>query len=250
VCVAADQLRRCMGGILLRAPEACAGSCRSVAELDGRALGYCESTCHDGDRECLGGALYRECVDGRWSSVAQTCADGADCQPLSTGPHPDIQCGGACDVGSARCVADGSGLESCSDAHEWVQAPACLLGRCVQAAAQAQCQTECKPGEHACELDGAAAERTCSDAGLWNEPTPCGAGASCRIGLGGALGCAKCVGAAVPGGNAWGVSDSRCAGAGVAACGAENDYAAAEPCPGDQTCVALSRGAASLAYCR
>ena len=250
VCVAADQLRRCRAGILLRAPETCVGACQRVGQLDGRALGYCDTECRDGDRECLGGALYRECVKGRWSTTAQTCVDGAACQPLATSPHPDIKCGGACEAGSSRCVEDGSGSETCSAAHEWVKASPCLLGRCVQAAAQAQCQTECQPGEHACELDGAAAERTCGEAGLWNTATPCDAGTACRIGLGGALGCVKCVGADVAGGNAWGVADSHCDAGNVASCGADNTYAAAEACPSGQACVELSRGAASLAYCK
>jgi hypothetical protein len=249
VCVGTEQVRRCVAGIL-RAPEACDGACRPVGELDGRVLGYCEAACQDGDRECLGGALYRECVLGRWSTEAQSCADGALCQPLAQSAQLDIKCGGACEAGTSRCTEDGSAVEHCREERVWEPAPACALGRCVQSGAQAQCQTECKPGEHACELDGAVAERTCDDLGLWGEPTPCAAGATCRVGTAGALGCMQCVGLDIAGGNVWGVADSRCDDSGVSACAADNAYAAGAPCPAGQACVELSRGAATLAYCK
>jgi hypothetical protein len=234
----------------LRQPEACAGVCRRVAELDGRVLGYCEAGCDDGDRECLGGALYRECVNGSWSTAARSCEEGALCQPLSLSLHPDIKCGGACESGTARCTDDGLGVERCSDAQAWEAAAPCALGRCVSSGAQAQCQTECKPGEHACAFDGAATELVCSEVGLWNEPVACVEGATCRVGTAGALGCMKCVGQAVVGGNAWGVGDSRCDDVGVAQCGVADDYDAGEACTKDQACVQLRRGAATLAYCK
>jgi hypothetical protein len=249
VCVGTDQVRRCVAGIL-RQPEACAGGCRRVAELDGRVLGYCEAACDDGARECLGGALYRECVDGSWSTDARTCADGALCQPLALSLRPDIKCGGACESGTSRCADDGLAVERCSDAQEWISASPCALGRCVSSGAQAQCQTECKPGEHACAFDGAAAESTCDDVGLWREPVTCEDGATCRVGTAGAWGCMKCVGPAVTGGNAWGVNDSRCEDAGVAQCGSAGDYEAAAACGDGQACVELRRGAARLAYCK
>jgi hypothetical protein len=124
-----------------------------------------------------------------------------------------------------------------------------LLGRCVQSAGQAQCQTECKPGEHACAFDGADTELVCNDAGLWGEAAACVAGASCRVGTAGAIGCVTCVGGKVPGGNAWGVSDSHCDG-GVARCNDDNDFAAVKPCDAGQACVELRRAAATLAYCK
>jgi len=248
VCVGTSQVRVCHGGTLGR-PEACAGSCQRLGELDGRVLGYCTAACAEGERECLGGALYRECVAGEWSSQAQVCAAGADCQPLAHSPHPDIKCGGGCEVGTSRCSQDGTGVEVCQD-EAWRALPACLLGRCVQAAAQAQCQTECNPGEHACAFDGAESELACNELGLWGTLTACEAGATCRVGTAGALGCLSCVGAEVGGGNAWGVADSRCADGGVEACGADNGFGAAAPCGEAQSCVELRRGAASLAYCQ
>jgi hypothetical protein len=248
VCIGTEQLRRCVAGVL-RQPEACAGTCQRVAELDGRVLGYCADVCQDGERECLGGSLYRECVAGRWTTEAQSCADGAECQPLAQNALPDIKCGGACEVGTSRCAEAGTAIESCSEQHEWLQQPPCMLGRCVQAAAQAQCQTECQPGEHACAFDGATAELVCSDVGLWNELASCQAGATCRIGTAGALGCVKCIGPGVLGGNVWGVADSHCDASGVAECG-DGDYGIATPCSAERACVELSRAAASLAYCK
>ena len=247
VCVGNDQVRVCRGGILGR-KAACVGTCKSVGEIDGRELGYCTSSCNEGDRECLGGSLYRECVAGEWSTVARACADGVSCQPLAQSPHPDIKCGGACEAGTSRCSADGSGVEVCED-EAWAAKPPCMLGRCVQAGAQAQCQTECVPGEHACAFDGASLELSCSEQGLWGEPSDCDAGASCRVGTAGALGCLDCVGSEIAGGNAWGVADSRCSEEGVATCGTDNTFGAAEPCAAGQSCVGLERGAASLAYC-
>jgi len=223
--------------------------CLRVGELDGRALGYCADVCQDGARECLGGSLYRECVAGRWVTEAQSCPNSAECLPLAESQYPDIKCGGPCDAGTARCTQDRSAIETCSQQHEWTPQPPCALGRCVRSAAQAQCQTECKPGEHACAFDGAAAELVCDDAGLWGELTACEAGATCRVGTSGALGCLKCVGPAVPGGNAWGVADSHCDDVGVAEC-ADGDYGVGEVCGDGQACIELSRGAATLAYCQ
>lgn len=248
VCVGTGEVRRCVAGVL-RHPEACAGACQRVGELDGRVLGYCVDVCRDGEKECLGGALYRECVAGRWSTEAQSCADGAPCQPLAESPYPDIKCGGACEVGTARCTQDASAIEKCSEQNDWRPEAPCVLGRCVQSGAQAQCQTECKPGEHACAFDGATSELVCDDTGLWGEPTSCEVGATCRVGTAGALGCLQCVAASVLGGNSWGVADSHCDEAGVAAC-ADNRYGAGEPCGPGQACVSLTRGAASLAYCK
>jgi len=248
VCIGTGEVRRCVAGVL-RHPEACAGTCQRVGELDGRVLGYCVDVCQDGEKECLGGSLYRECVAGRWSSEAQSCADSAECQPLAESPYPDIKCGGACEAGTARCTEDASAIEKCNEQNEWSPEAPCVLGRCVQSAAQAQCQTECKPGEHACAFDGATSELVCDDAGLWGELTSCEVGATCRVGTAGALGCLPCVGAGVPGGNSWGVADSLCDEVGVAAC-ADDGYGLGEPCGPGHACVLLRRGAASLAYCK
>ena len=248
VCVGADQVRRCVAGVL-RHPEACAGTCQRVGELDGRVLGYCVDVCQTGERECLGGALYRECKAGRWFTDAQICPDGAECQPLAEGEHPDIKCGGACQAGTSRCSEDRSAIEKCGEQGEWSPELPCVLGRCVGSAAQAQCQTECQPGERACAFDGAGAELVCNDAGLWGELTSCALGASCRIGTAGALGCLKCVGPEVAGGNSWGVADSRCDEGGVAKC-ADNEYRAREPCGAAQACFELARDAAGLGYCK
>ncbi len=109
---------------------------------------------------------------------------------------------------------------------------------------------ECKPGEHACAFDGAPSELSCSELGLWSEPTACEVGATCRLGTAGALGCLECVGPEQAGGNVWGVADSHCDAAGVAACGADDVYAPATACDAGQTCVELARGAAKLAYCK
>lgn len=242
-CSGDSQIRPCnVGGILL-APTACDGSCRAVAKLDGRALGYCETSCIEGERECLAGPLYRECRAGVWSSEAQVCAGGETCQSLAGGESLDIRCGGACEAGTSRCSADGSTVESCDELGQWQAAAPCSLGRCVRSGAQAQCQTECRPGERACAYDGADSQRVCGEGALWEETLACSEGERCRIGMRGSLGCVSCVGEAA-GGNAWGVADSRCEAGDVVECGSVEPLACAAG-----ACVELQRDAATLAYC-
>lgn len=249
VCVGGDSIRVCHAdGILSRAMP-CEGVCRVVEELDGRSLGYCDPECEEGERSCLVGPLYRECVAGVWSTQTRACEGGAECLPLASGNRADIKCGGACETGTSRCAPGGAAVETCDDEREWKPLKDCLLGRCVRAGAQAQCQTECAPGEHACGFDGDDSELLCSEAGLWAAPTPCAEGSVCRTGIRGALGCLSCVGSEVPSGNAWGVADSRCEGDALAACGADNQFGAPVDCPAGQSCQQLERGAAVLAYC-
>jgi hypothetical protein len=245
VCTGASEIRRC-GPSSLGSPQACAGSCRAVADLDGRALGVCEEACTSGERECLAGPLYRECTDGSWR--VSTCPDDLECLPSGDGPHFDIRCGGACTPGTSRCGADGAAVESCSDAGVWEPITACAVGRCVASGPQAQCQAECRPGEHACAFDGVAEARVCGDDGRWAPPATCEEGSLCRIGTAGALGCLACVGPMQRGGNAWGVADSRCAEDGVETCEGDDSYAPAEACAGE--CVEIQRGASRLAYCK
>lgn len=248
VCVGSDQIRPCAASSLSR-PQQCAGLCRRVGELDGRVLGYCDDACVEGERECLTGPLYRECENGRWSTTPKSCDGSASCLPVGSGAHADIQCGGACAAGTSRCASD-SAVERCGDDGKWEASVHCSLGRCVHDGAQAQCQTECKPGEHACERDGAASELVCGELGLWGEPQACGEGSSCRVGVAGALGCMTCVGPEVLGGNSWGVADSHCDGDAIATCGPDNSYGSSVACDAGQACIEVKRGQASLAYCK
>ena len=249
VCVGTDQIRPCDADGILRRAVPCEGTCRVVGELDGRSLGYCDRECQPGERTCLVGPLSRECEAGAWSTQTQTCEDGATCQPLATGNLADIKCGGPCEPGTSRCSADNGSVEECTQQSEWEAPRSCLLGRCVRMGAQAQCQTECAPGQHLCAFDGDDAQVTCSETGLWGDPVACELGTTCRMGTSGALGCLACVGGDVMGGNVWGVADSRCDGAAVAACGGDNQYQAPEPCGDGLSCVEAVRGASVLAYC-
>jgi len=246
VCEPDGTMQACLpGGTLV--PATCAGVCTPVTTLDGRAVGYCAPECEDGARECLGGGFYRVCAGGRWSPNVGWCDGG--CNPVATGARPDVHCGGACDPGTSRCRADGAAVEVCSDAALWVMDRACLLGRCRPAGPQAECETECAPGEHDCAFDGAGGERVCSDEGLWMAEAACAAGTTCRLSGDVALGCVACVGARPGGGNAFGAADSRCAGDGVETCGADGQWHASATCPDGNTCDALTRGDSSLATC-
>jgi hypothetical protein len=231
-----------LGGTL--APLTCDGVCTSVAALDGRALGYCAPACEDGARECLGGAFYRTCAQGRWSATVATC-DGA-CNPLAEGPLPDIRCGGACEPGTSRCRDDLGGVETCEPGGTWTAERTCLLGRCRPAGPQAECETECQPGEHQCAFDGADTERLCGATGLWQTDTACPAGATCRLSGDLTLGCVACVGS----GNAYGAADSRCGPAGVEVCGADDRWGTDAPCPDGDVCASLVRAPSTLAACQ
>lgn len=247
-CVGSEEFRPCHADGILGRPQPCEGVCRVVGELDGRSLGYCERECEPGERACVVGSLYRHCDEGAWSTETQACEGGAECLPLTKGELADIKCGGPCETGTSRCSPADGNVEICNEGGEWEHWRNCLLGRCVRSGAQAQCQTECAPGERSCAFDGAQAELVCSELGLWGEPVTCDEGSVCRVGTSGALGCLGCVGPELPGGNAWGVADSRCDGDAVVACTADNLFGVPEPCASG--CVQVARGEALLAYCQ
>jgi hypothetical protein len=229
------------GGTL--APAACAGACTTVAMLDGRAVGFCAPACEDGARECLGGPFYRTCTGGRWSATPATCA-GA-CNPVAMGARPDIRCGGACDPDTSRCSADLASVETCGADGTWTIDRACRLGRCRAAGPQAECETECAPGTHACAFDGAPTARACDATGLWMPEAACAEGTTCRLAGDVALGCVACAGS----GNAYGAADSNCVAGGVETCGADGTWQATTPCLAGQACVSIGRGASTLAAC-
>ncbi|HEX4405892.1 MAG TPA: hypothetical protein VH560_13740 [Polyangia bacterium] len=243
VCEPDGTIDQCDSGGTLSV-HACAGTCTQVATLDGRAIGYCAPACEDGARECLGGPFYRACANGRWGAP-QTCAASA-CNPVATGAVPDTRCGGTCDRGTSRCSDDLGAVESCGADGAWTVDRTCLLGRCVPAGAQAECETACTPGAHQCAFDGAPTESLCDAHGAaWGAETPCATGTSCRVSGNVALGCVACVGA----GNALGGADSRCDAQGLATCGADNQFAPSVPCAAPQACQSVTRGPSTIAAC-
>jgi hypothetical protein len=246
ICEPDGTIQKCNAGGTL-APAVCDGVCTRTTSLDGRALGFCAPACEEGARECLGGAFYRACAHGRWTAAA-TC-DGA-CNPVAKGARPDIRCGGACDPGTSRCRADLVGIETCEPDGTWKAERTCLFGRCRPAGPQAECETECAPGEHQCAFDGAVAERVCDDTGLWKIETACAVATSCRLSGDVAQGCVACVGARAGGGNAYGAADSRCGPAGVETCGADDQWQVDAPCPDGNVCATITRGSSTLAACQ
>jgi hypothetical protein len=246
ICQPDGTIRPCLAGGTVAAATACDGVCTRVTTLDGRDVGMCTPACEDGARECLGGSFYRVCASGRWSADVGSCA--GPCVPVATGARPDIRCGGPCDPGTSRCGALNS-VEVCVPGGTWKTDRSCLLGRCRPAGPQAECETECSPGEHQCGFDGSGSERVCDDKGLWMPEAACAAGMSCRMSGDAALGCVACVGAG--GGNAFGGADSRCAGAGssVETCGTDNRWQAPAACGALAACDELVRGASTHAAC-
>jgi hypothetical protein len=249
ICTASGTIRRCNAGGAL-SEVTCNGVCTQVGMLDGRALGYCAPECDEGSRQCLGGPLYRECVEGRWLAEPKACAGGEACNPLGSGGKPEIQCGGDCQTGTSRCAADFASIEVCSSTGGWQPGQSCTLGSCRPNGAQAQCEAECTPGQHQCAYDGAGFERGCDDAHRWKSEAPCSTGTSCRMGGTRALGCVACAGDVGSGGNAFGLADSHCESGSPATCGADNAWAPPTPCEVGTACTELRRGASTLAYCR
>jgi hypothetical protein len=247
ICEADGTMQACGAGGTL-APASCDGVCTRVTTLDGRDVGYCAPECQDGARECLGGPFYRVCAKGRWGASPGSC-DASDCNPVATGAVPDVRCGGACDPGTSRCRPDRGAVEVCVPGGTWMNDRTCLLGRCRQAGPQAECETECTPGAHACAFDGDGVERVCGADGLWSAATACAAGTACRLAGDSALGCVECVGAHAVGGNAFGGADSRCGGTGVQSCGPDDRWLPATDCPDGNTCAALTRGPSTTAVC-
>jgi hypothetical protein len=248
VCESDGTMQACGGGGTLAAAT-CDGVCTRVTTLDGRAVGYCAAACADGARECLGGPFFRTCVKGRWSAAA--ACDGQTCNPVATGSVPDVRCGGACAPGTSRCRTDLLAVEVCKPDGTWVEDRACLRGRCRPAGPQAECETQCAPGERQCAFDGAGSERVCGETGLWMAETACASDTACRLSGDVSLGCVACVGARPGGGNAFGVADQRCgASGGVQTCGADGHWQAAVACHDGARCVPMVRDVSQLAACQ
>jgi hypothetical protein len=247
VCSPDGTFSRCTSAGTL-APDGCDAGCTQVGTLDGVGLGYCNSPCVEGAQECLGGPLYRQCAGGRWSDVPSACAGQGVCNPLA-GATPQIRCGGACEPGTSHCNADAGGVETCTDAGQWLPDQTCLLGRCLPGGQQAQCQAECASGQSQCAFDGAGAARSCGDAGLWNSEIACPAGTQCRMSGPVALGCVACVGSATAGGNAFSEIDGTCQGGELSLCGPDNTWQLPSSCGDGGACAQIQQGASSVASC-
>jgi hypothetical protein len=248
VCTSSTTIRQCNAGGTLSS-ETCAGVCTQVGVLDGRNLGYCSDQCNEGARECLGGALYRECQDGRWLAEPKVCDGGQICTPVGSGAIPEIRCGGACDPGTSRCASDGASIEVCNEEQQWTAGQMCMVGTCRPAGPQAQCQAECLTDQFDCAHDGATTQRSCDELRHWTPPSACPEATSCRISASQSLGCVECLGP-LTAGNDYGVSDSRCEAGGVARCGEDNAWMPAVACANGETCSELSSGASRVAYCQ
>jgi hypothetical protein len=249
ICQPDGSISACSPGGTL-APAPCAGACTTVASLDGRAVGYCAPECQEGATECVGYEWVHTCAHGRWSPPV-ICGGDLTCVPAAKGAVPSAQCGKQCEPGTSICSPNRSVVMECTPDGTWTVDRTCLLGLCRQAGAQAECETECMPGQLGCAFDGAATQRDCSPAGLWNAETPCATGTSCRMSGAVALGCVECVGDVSGGGNAFGLADRRCADSGVDAssCGADNRWQPFTPCEDLTECRSTQQGPSTIASC-
>ncbi len=248
VCLPDGGFQACNAGGTLDRTAECAGVCVTVTVINDSNVGFCRAECVDGEQECLGGSLYRQCQGGRWERVARSCEDGSSCQPLADTALPQIQCG-SCTPGTSRCVAGQSAIETCGESGQFEEPVECGRGVCQSKGVQAYCAPACTVGAPDCAFDGAPAAKSCVEPGEWSVEEACATDTSCRTSGGTALGCVECVGPAAPGGNAWGVADSRCNGDEIMDCGDDNRWQPGTACPAGETCVELKSGPSSLAYC-
>ena len=249
VCLADGGFRACNDGGILEDASECAGGCVSVGEINGLSLGFCRPECEDGAAECLGGPLYRECSGGRWLRTAKRCESGTTCQPIGESALPRIACGDTCTPGTTRCAARSNGIEHCAEDGQFEAAEPCAIGVCQSKGLQAYCAPLCVEGAVDCAFDGAPSVRRCIEPGEWDAEDACPMGTTCRKSGGKSLGCVECIGPESPDGNAWAVADSKCEADAVLECSADNGWKAAVDCAQGETCVALTKGASSLAYC-
>lgn len=142
VCTGDSAIKPCNSGGIVLSERTCAGRCQTLAQLDGRALGYCVSECRDGEHECVSATEYRECAAGAWSATVSSCDAGQECQPIASGELREVRCASVCDPGTSRCSADRSAIETCDDQGAWQAAEPCALGRCISSGPVAQCQLE------------------------------------------------------------------------------------------------------------
>jgi hypothetical protein len=253
ICQPDGSISACSAGGTL-APQPCAGVCTSVTSLDGRAVGYCAPACEEGASECLDRQWLHRCTNGRWGAP-ETCGGETQCVPVATGAVPAVRCGAGCDTGTSICNADGSGVLVCDADGTWTPERTCLLGRCRPAGPQAECETQCAPGERRCAFDGAGSERVCGPTGLWMDEAACATGTSCRLGGAASLGCVECAGDVTGGGNAFGVADGRCSqppqpSDEIQRCGPDNHWQAAAACEAGSACTSTTQGPSSAALCR
>jgi hypothetical protein len=242
-------IRLCGEDGRLSAATACAeGQC--VAESDG--LGTCKdpTRCQhdDGWRECIASNdAYRTCMSGHWEFTL--CAEGALCTNAGEGL---ATCGDDCIPEKVRCVD--AGFQTCTSAGTWGPTQACTTGECNPLTNH--CETACVAGQLRCTGEvavasdgtslGSRAVQRCTSAGAWGSAQTCAATSSgdatlCRrSGMGEHIGCVRCVGPAVTGGNEEGAVDSRCntETTGYQICQADNTWpTSTTACTGTEHCA-------------
>jgi hypothetical protein len=135
-------------------------------------------------------------------------------------------------------VCDGDQTITCDDTGQWGAAADCAYGVCTLDNGTSVCEAQCLPGDHDCTSDGATAESVCTDQGVWDVPTACPGGTTCRTDAHGVdLGCVQCVGSSSGGNTQYHAADAQCTDATTLQnCGANNQWAAEAACPGTDVC--------------
>ncbi|MBN2802770.1 MAG: hypothetical protein JXR91_06725 [Deltaproteobacteria bacterium] len=225
----------------------CPGYCNNLSTIiDGVKPGYCSNEeCVTGAKQCLSNSymnVYKECVDGRWSSEYKSC--GADEQCINNyNEYPATVVCGECIAGETQCTPEG--LITCQTDNTWGDAVPCSFGECVNS----QCQAECVSGEVQC-VDYLN-QRVCSEMGLWEDPVLCAESTTCIVNrFSKPLGCVECAGSN-EGNYYWHVADSMCTLEGeLQICGPDNTWLEPAACEPDSYCDYTAQYSGSINYSR
>lgn len=142
----------------------CAGGTDCIEQQDA-CTGTCDEVCRLGDRRCVNGQRFRECVRGpsgcpEWREAA--CADGADCFSEPVACYG--QCAAVCEIGAREC-GDGGMYRECDEDFDGCPGWEDRFCRGFEACADApalcfgDCQDACSEGTTQC--DGGDAFRIC-----------------------------------------------------------------------------------------
>jgi len=185
------QIRTCDadGKLQASAVNCAVGICRnmntSINAYDGHYPGYCDTnvTCTKDEEQCVNSSLdslYRTCVDGKWSTQINRCADDKVCFGYTDAAGLEHKvCGGECSPGKTRCdPSDTKKIQRCKSDGTWASSETCALGVCdTDVVTNPQCVVQCEPDRVYCDTahktasdgisDGYSGTRKCRSDGRW-----------------------------------------------------------------------------------
>jgi hypothetical protein len=258
-CTQDGLFRACNEDGFLEDPEECdSGTCAdwyggTLPQAGGQFVGFCQTECVDGEKQCFNGNAIQTCVDGEWSLELEICDADVSCYGYDTGNGYYGAICGECAPNTTLCNEGGTGIITCNEDGE-IEEDECTYGSCVTNGEFAHCEAPCLEGAKICtgNVDGSTTYSECVNGVLVAQN--CGEGTSCRISDNGThYACVECLGPETSG-NSFHLADAYCNAAGdVVACGDDNEYGNAANCDGTCTSYFTASDTAPLsstyAYC-